>query len=68
MQMFDAKDPIVAAGIHWKHNFLEFKTEWANFLLTGIIALVIKMITTYAPLMFCGRFELFMNVLHIIYP
>ncbi|CAG2101308.1 unnamed protein product [Medioppia subpectinata] len=34
MQMFDARDPVVAAGI---------------------FALIIKMITTYAPLMFCGR-------------
>ncbi|XP_054165008.1 sodium-coupled neutral amino acid transporter 7-like [Oppia nitens] len=34
MQLFDARDPVVAAGI---------------------IALIIKMITTYAPLMFCGR-------------
>lgn len=34
MQMYDARDPVVAIGI---------------------VALVIKMITTYPPIMFCGR-------------
>ncbi|KAJ6221221.1 hypothetical protein RDWZM_007033 [Blomia tropicalis] len=34
IQMYDARDPVVVAGI---------------------IALIIKMITTYPPLMFCGR-------------
>ncbi|KAI7697846.1 Putative sodium-coupled neutral amino acid transporter 7 [Sarcoptes scabiei] len=34
IQMYDARDPVVA---------------------TGIIALIIKMISTYVPIMFCGR-------------
>lgn len=58
IQMYDAKDPVVASGMA-KQNSTFFIFEYVcQFFFSnsiGIIALIIKMVSTYVPIMFCGR-------------
>lgn len=53
IQMYDAKDPVVASGMAKQNSTFSILNFFSNSI--GIIALIIKMVSTYVPIMFCGR-------------